>query len=904
MERSELDVPGSRDAVFAAFTAKDWARIEDVPASTRAVGAMMRSEGERIGIGIETESSDARRPIDPRLYRLLCASAKLPTSAEDDEDGSARVLLSQQRSQKTHKEKKKNTSKLSVRAQQEERTAAADAARIDAVGDAAPRWQSYGDRIEAFVVSFRRWLERKSVCEVDRMVSCKNLLALLCSPALDAGDRGVAAVDVRLQAQSLVQGRSFKELLELAVEKEAALVSPSLGSGWAPLTLYPEQRQVAEAVLHALAGRLRAASLMADCDETTETTTSAPAALVRFCTPPSTGKSSAAAYIGVAVESFRAAAEAEGKTKARRALPRIFPNFAVYACYSQSVRFDVARACVAAALPFAIVTDSVACPSFSCYSQRPPRRKTGPPSGSAERVEHSLNLLYQCDRVPSVLVCDTKSATEFLSFRCAGQLPDPYLKAPDQPPAGKLPPRRHLGDVLLFDEPTADVGPTAAGEHIALLAVAPPITVMMSATLPLLSDMPSIVEDMRRRHPGLETIDVCSERVASPCTIVDAKGEVFAPHRVLRSPASVLCSILADNLHVRRLYSPRSVLQLVEDVEALPEQSSRSALDVVEATSPMVAFSFDGLRDAASKILLALPRDLVLCGKAAALAESYSVPVSEEMCTTGAWRYPGTTIVLSPGDPDAFWRKALAPLLRETEKLPKLLQTWRARKAEEKKRADAAASRHQGSRKRDGRHEDEKLSPELGRLQQAAEAAEEASSPWPARSCVNTRAHSLLHAAGKLAPVFFKAQPLVEEEVMDQSSLALTEALLSGVCPLNSAFADTQFALASIGMAEKSTSPLTYLCGGNAAVYGVNLPCDRVLIRMEGYKTALSSLIQGMGRAGRTGKFTRSEVLFADRSALLRACCHPAYSEEEDFTAFDARFADYRKAKTSSCCKI
>ena len=70
-------------------------------------------------------------------------------------------------------------------------------------------------------------------------------------------------------------------------------------------------------------------------------------------------------------------------------------------------------------------------------------------------------------------------------------------------------------------------------------------------------------------------------------------------------------------------------------------------------------------------------------------------------------------------------------------------------------------------------------------------------------------------------------------------------------------------------MAEMNKA-FTYVSGGRSAIYGVNLPCDRVIILLNADSVSTATLIQCLGRCGRTGKFTKSEVIFGDRGMLER----------------------------------
>ena len=150
--------------------------------------------------------------------------------------------------------------------------------------------------------------------------------------------------DIATSLQSILARTSFKKLIS-SISDDESIVHKCSFRYEERLTLYPEQRLVAEHILTALNKRLNDGPSFG--------------MMIRFCTPPSTGKSSAAAYLGSMLQTFR-----NVKRERQHAEES---TFLCYSCYSENVRHDVARTCVAAALPFAIVTKDIACPSYACY---------------------------------------------------------------------------------------------------------------------------------------------------------------------------------------------------------------------------------------------------------------------------------------------------------------------------------------------------------------------------------------------------------------------------------------------------------------------------------------------------------------------------------------------------------
>ena len=154
-------------------------------------------------------------------------------------------------------------------------------ARVLALAGAFPRWEAAQGRREWFLVAMREWMRGTRRHPVDAVVSSTHLLELLAP--------GGAAEDIAAERGQILATWTFVEMLRTVADAEHCLACPSFQSGWRGPQLYPEQRAVAAAVRTCLDARLAAWSRR-DAE--------LPSLLVRFCTPPSTGKSSAAAYLG------------------------------------------------------------------------------------------------------------------------------------------------------------------------------------------------------------------------------------------------------------------------------------------------------------------------------------------------------------------------------------------------------------------------------------------------------------------------------------------------------------------------------------------------------------------------------------------------------------------------------
>lgn len=795
---------------FKAFTSLDWQRIETICPNLRQVGMMMHAEANAMVSGKLSQTS-RDLAFDLSRYCGLCEQFKLDTRASSVCENPFKPQHKNTKNGKQRKNGMKNIRDSNTRTQ--------DVEKIIRLQSTCPRWEFAEVKPDAYIVAFRLWLNARG-CKgdvrheekLDRLVSCKRLLPHIANHTL-------IALDVEDDMSKILCNFSFAVALETAARNECIMTAPTYVNSCAPLTLYEEQRDVASSVL--LCARERLAILNG-------LEGPLPSLLLRFCTPPSTGKSSAAAYLGALHNAFMKEAYKSSTADVRKTLR----SYIVYECYSESVRFDVAKMCVAASIPFAIVSDCLASISNSCYHQKRPHKKTQPPQDAQERLSYSMSALAACDNRPAVLICDPVSAIAFLSMHQDEQLTG-------------------MGDVLILDEPTTCISESVTTAHARILACSPAITILMSATCPEFSSFPHLVSHLQQRYGRLDLVSITSERISSPCTVVDARGQVYGPHRVFRGTCDELLQRLHKHIHLKRLYSPRAVLQLVNDIP--PSESEVTAY--IETRSAMDVLSTDSIRGMALKIISLCSSSLKLwCD----ISAQYVPPTPSLLCTTDAHLLQGVSFIISR-DSDAMRHAALTPLSALGDKLDKRLH-------------QRAVEQAQVSRSRcheDSKHGHNERSDRLTRLRETDEMlATVAYTPiWPSRLCVNTLEHLKAFARTSLYDSKRSQQvPLVPDDVLTQSCEALVVGLLCGFNTLQSTRSDRNLTLTAQNLAENKS--FSYLNGNRTSIFGVNLPCDRVVLFFDVDDVCVEEIVQSLGRCGRTGKFSTSEALFSSYHLL------------------------------------
>ena len=145
---------------------------------------------------------------------------------------------------------------------------------------------------------------------------------------------------------------------------------------------------------------------------------------------------------------------------------------------------------------------------------------------------------------------------------------------------------------------------------------------------------------------------------------------------------------------------------------------------------------------------------------------------------------------------------------------------------------------------------------------------------WPAWAVVNSREHHLRFGGPPEMARLLRQRPRVDPDVLSFSAAPLAEAALSGVLAFGTAIGDAYYELAAQTAAETGQS--SFVLAGPEIIYGLNLPLDRVALHDDvAQRLSYDELRQLCGRAGRTGRAARAEVVFLSESAARAALRRP-----------------------------
>lgn len=727
MPEDEGDERAQRSANLAAITQREWEQIEAVSIGTRAVGNLFAFAAARIASG--RELVEEHTPWDTE--RWVCVKER---AREVPKGASKRERLRLQMIRKTAEEDKARYSRTAL-----------------------PGFELFGGRTEAYMGAFGYWLRhtnRAADCLVSLHACTEEMCVYNVPPEVMCW---LSAQRKKNRACSL----SPLELLTTIVENEEQLTNPSFRIP-TQLRLHSEQETFVRRVLSSVR--------------------SGTPLLLSYRTPPSGGKTSAAALLGAVL------ACEWGSARGRMCT-------VVYTCYSLVVRIEVCRHLIAASVPFASVTRRVASPSFRCYESRASRKSAQRPLLRKEALAQLHETLGRCDRKPVVLVCDLTSAL----CLC----------------------KESKDNVLLFDEPTAPLARAEDVERAELVNNSPRCSVLISATISTWDMLENARVSHLLRFPDGDFDTVSSERLGMSVTARDVQGQIWAPHNCGASDFQI-----AREPHLLRFYSPRVLLSMV---------SSASAAVSIEEEDIV---TYEAIRKACLRLLRA-----GIKGAEPSLHVE-SLPWAT-LSTSSAHRYPGCTLLLSGSASDNFFA-LLRPLKEEA---PSFRRTIKKLTRDAKRNARAA-------------HEEEDAREE-------GEAGEEVL--WPDWAVVNTSAHVKRYApTPSCFPMALARSGLcIPSGIVQESAVEIVESLLSGIIPLGSSLSDRYCELVCQTLAEGARA--SYILGGRDLIFGLNLPVDRVVIDIA--ETDYDTLKQACGRAGRTGKATRAEVVFGTGATLRAALC-------------------------------
>jgi hypothetical protein len=599
------------------------------------------------------------------------------------------------------------------------------------------------------------------------------------------------------------------------------------------MALYGDQETFAKAVLQGLEETLPEEEDGGTHDNANETLPGGPT-VVCYRTPPSGGKTSAAALLACLLFEVDRQQQVSSKTNKNVQSSRL-----IYACYSNSVRVDVAQMMMAVNVPFAMVTNGVVCPSFVCYHGRPKHRPTyeGPSSAKDHLTFGFARILPECDIWPIAYVCDLISAKLLLQME----------------------PNRH---VLMLDEPTAAFTLSLQEAQMAVLSEHARVIALVSATLPSMSSMPALHALLQPRA----VVDIALARSMASCwASLGPEKHPCPPHRVA-SPSELVAHPLPAQWLA--FYGPEALLQLASDMPW--------AWDKVIDHRDLLSWTTEACQQLAWRVLWEAAQETFqpMIGMWPTETITSSIDMGEGLTRRAATHYSGSTLWMIEDNTRA-WMDEISHALLESEKATTGRATHLLKEAEERwtqqvERVEREARLKAGhvERKNNGASRkvgdgEKRIKAKETRVENDQRPLEERLLPelwesWDPRFVVNSREHALRfgQTGRQHRPMM---TPRIPQDVAHGGQAQLVALLLSGVGSLDEAD-DLQYAQYVQSAARQRQ--LSALMLPRHLLFGLNYPVDRIVLLPQTSTIGAAELRQAAGRAGRTGCIS-GEVVFA-----------------------------------------
>jgi hypothetical protein len=128
--------------------------------------------------------------------------------------------------------------------------------------------------------------------------------------------------------------------------------------------------------------------------------------------------------------------------------------------------------------------------------------------------------------------------------------------------------------ILFLDEPTvsADVPEHIVTDFVArILKLAPSLTILSSATMPPVEEVPELCDQFLERHPAAEVVTVSSREAQIGCEVVTCTGETLFPHAGCTTVEELkrVMKVIEENGFLGRLYTAPVVYKMKETLQSL-----------------------------------------------------------------------------------------------------------------------------------------------------------------------------------------------------------------------------------------------------------------------------------------------------------------------------------------------
>jgi hypothetical protein len=484
--------------------------------------------------------------------------------------------------------------------------------------------------------------------------------------------------------------------------------------------------------------------------------------------------------------------------------------------------------------------------------------------------------------------------------------------------------------VLFSDEPNMgadNADNVSLRDNMALMTVAPKITINSSATFPKVEMLGPIVEDFQRRYPGAQLIRVYSDEVHIGCDIFTFDWSIVVPHLGADTRAKLTniiqnvkdCAFLGKTYTsgvVRILYEKMMAAHItdVPDVNALFEDVDNIAINKVRQIAldllTLLATQPDTIIENVCRSHITIASDATDATDVTSPTKSdggfkFEEDTSEEdvitdpldytkLGRTQNWRFQNQTLIAHP-NPEQFVIQNFGGIVQDVYRSETIeaksakeivttvykstgdaLKRYNSRIAEWEKQKLSIDKNTTADNKQDRMQEHDNIKPKflfpsfghIGSVEHVKKYA---------KSHQNDIVHRFVRSA---LPVPFLAD---DKEIMNVSDEILT-ALFCGIGVYSTETVRCRVYLNTV-LKLASTGSLAYVVADSTICFGTNYPFSNVIITEEfSLLHSILVLFQVMGRAGRVNKSYEARIVVPD-SVARRLIAYVVNLSESDIEA-------------------
>lgn len=410
--------------------------------------------------------------------------------------------------------------------------------------------------------------------------------------------------------------------------------------------------------------------------------------------------------------------------------------------------------------------------------------------------------------------------------------------------------------ILFLDEPTvdADLDNNQMTIMIAkIFFIAPPKTILVSATLPQIKDMDCYINVFKKKYINTKVILVQSNEVKIGCEVINTIGKTIMPHNFVQSKNDLLTVIdkIKNNQFLGRLYTGQILYHLAKKLSTFNIKN----IEINEIFSDIDNFNYNKVRDIAIEILQHLYNcdDNVIqkfCGDPII---SPIILKNIKLDTTDAHHFIGMTLIVS-NDPVETAKKYFSNFIKDLPSAASLIKNYKA----------LTNIVNDKLKKVEGGKFDNKKE----KLMETCDAKEtiSASIQFPKHKQINTINHIKKFASGANVNKKFIRKSLVLEQLPLDSNVPdfVLQMLFCGIGIYRGYLYDDverfdpEYYQCVIELASHGL--LAYIISDSSISYGTNYPISNLIIENSIQNRSIDSILQMMGRAGRIGVSFKAHV--------------------------------------------